>query len=76
VKAKLKSRLSNFMGVKYGDKFLKNPFTQRKLLGAIPLGSHKTHVEVGNYTIARLFSDGKILGNLNLFFAAIWHIIK
>ena len=47
------------MGVKYGDKFLKNPFTQRKLLGAIPLGSHKTHVKVGNYTIARMFSDEK-----------------
>jgi hypothetical protein len=76
IKAKLKSRLSNFMGVKYGDKFLKNPFTQRKLLGAIPLGSHKTHVQVGNYTIAKMFSDGKILGNLNLFYAAIWHIVK
>jgi hypothetical protein len=76
IKAKLKSRLSNFMGVKYGDKFLKNPFTQRKLLGAIPLGSHKTHVKVGNYTIARMFSDGKILGNLNLFYAAIWYIVK
>lgn len=76
MKAKLKSRLSNFMGVKYGDKFLKNPFTQRKLLGAIPLGCHKSHVTVGNYTIARMFSDGKILGNLNMFYAAIWYIIK
>lgn len=76
VKAKLKARLSNFMGVKYGDKLLKNPFTQRKLLGAIPLGCHKSHVTVGNYTIARMFSDGKILGNLNMFYAAIWYIIK
>lgn len=76
VKAKLKARLSNFIGVKYGDKFLKNPFTQRKLLGAIPLGCHKSHVKVGDYTIAKMFSDGKILGNLNLFYAAIWHIIK
>lgn len=76
VKAKLKSRLSNFMGVKYGDKLLKNPFTQNKLLGAIPLGCHKSHITVGNYTIARMFSDGKILGNLNMFFAAIWYIIK
>lgn len=76
VKAKLKARLSNYMGVKYGDKFLKNPFTQRKLLGAIPLGCHKSHITVGNYTIARMFSDGKILGNLNMFYAAIWYIIK
>lgn len=76
VKAKLKARLSNFMGVKYADKFMKNPFTQNKLLGAIPLGSHKSHITVGNYTIANMISDGKILGNLNLFYAAIWYIIK
>ncbi len=64
------------MGVKYGDKFLKNPFTQRKLLGAISLGSHKNHVKVGNYTIPRMFSDGKIIGNLNLYYAVIWHIVQ
>lgn len=76
VKAKVKARLSNYMGVKYADKFMKNPFTQGKLLGAIPLGSHNSHVKVGNYTIAKMFSDGKILGNLNMFYAAIWYIIK
>lgn len=76
VKAKLKSRLSNFMGVKYADKFMKNPFTQNKLLGAIPLGCHKSHITVGNYTIAHMMSAGKILGNLNMFYAAIWYIIK
>ena len=76
VKAKVKARLSNYMGVKYADKFMKNPFTQGKLLGAIPLGSHSSHVKVGNYTIAKMFSDGKILGNLNMFYAAIWYIIK
>ena len=76
VKAKLKSRLSNFMGVKFADKFMKNPFTQNKLLGAIPLGCHPSHIKVGNYTIAKLMSGGKILGNLNMFYAVIWHIIK
>ena len=76
VRAKLKSRLSNFMGVKYADKFMKNPFTQNKLLGAIPLGCHPSHTKVGNYTIAKMMSGGKILGNLNMFYAAIWYIIK
>lgn len=76
VKAKLKSRLSNFIGVKYADKFYKNPFTQKRLLGAIPLGCHDSHVKTGNFTIAKMFSDGKILGNLNLFYAVIWYIIK
>lgn len=64
------------MGVKYADKFYKNPFTQNRLLGAIPLGCHHSHVKVGNHTIAKLISDGKILGNLNMYYAVIWHIIK
>jgi hypothetical protein len=76
IKAKLKSRLSNFIGVKYTDKFLKNPFTQKRLCGSIPLGCHITHTNLGNYTIAKMFSDGKILGNPNMFFAVIWYIIK
>ena len=76
VKAKLKSRLSNYIGIKFADQFMKNPFTQNKLLGAIPLGTHPSHVKVGNYTIAKLMSGGKILGNLNMFYAVIWYIIK
>ena len=64
------------MGVKFADKFLKNPFTQNKLLGAIPLGSHKSHVTVGNHTIAKMMSGGKIVGNFNMYYAVIWYIIK
>lgn len=76
VKAKVKARLSNFMGVKFADKFLKNPFTQNKLLGAIPLGCHKSHVTVGNHAIAKMMSGGKIIGNFNMYYSVIWHIIK
>jgi hypothetical protein len=76
LRAKLKSKLSTYTGVKYSDKFLKNPFTQKRLLGAIPLGKHKTHITVGNNTIAKLISGGKVMGNLNLYFAVIWIIIN
>lgn len=76
LKLKLKARLSNFIGVKVGDKLMKNPFTQNRLLGAIPLGTHKSHVKMGNYTIAKLMTGGKILGNLNMYYAAIWNIIN
>lgn len=49
IKAKLKSRLSNYIGVvgikvHFDKDLLKNPFTQNRLLGGIPLGTHKTHV--------------------------------
>ena len=76
LKAKFKASLSTFTGVKYADKIFKNPFTQNRLLGAIPLGTHKSHVEVGNYTIAKLVAGGKIMGNLNMYYAVIWHLIN
>jgi len=76
LKAKFKASLSTYTGVKFSDKLLKNPFTQNRLLGAIPLGTHKSHVAVGNYTLARLISGGKILGNLNMYYAVIWYLIN
>ena len=76
LKTKFKASLSTFTGVKFSDKLLKNPFTQNRLLGAIPLGTHKSHVEVGNYTMAKLIAGGKILGNLNLYFAVIWYLVQ
>lgn len=76
VRAKFKSRLSNYTGTKLNGKIYKNPFTQKKLLGAIPLGKHANHVEVGNSTIAQMVSGGKYLGNLNLYYAVIWYLIN
>ena len=31
---------------------------------------------MGNYTIAKLVSGGKILGNLNMYYAVIWYLIN
>lgn len=76
LKAKFKASLSTYTGVKFSDKLLKNPFTQNRLLGAIPLGTHKSHVTVGNYTLAKLISGGKILGNMNMYYAVIWYLIN
>lgn len=45
-------------------------------MGAIPLGKHKTHIDVGNYTIAQMVSGGKILGNLTLYYAVIWYLVN
>ena len=56
VRAKFKSRLSQFTGAKLNGQLFKNPYTQRKLIGTIPLGTHQSHVEVGNYTIAQMVS--------------------
>ena len=42
----------------------------------MPLGGHKSHITVGNNTIAKLVSGGKVMGNLNLYFAVIWILIN
>ena len=76
IRLKFKGLLSTYTGVKYADKLLKNPFTQNRLLGAIPLGTHKSHVKVGNYTLAKMLTGGKILGNLNLYYAVVWYLIN
>lgn len=75
LKKKFKARLSNFTGVKFCDKLLKNPYTQNRLLGAIPLGTHKSHMTVGNHTIAKMVSGGKVMGNLNMYYAVLWIIV-
>ena len=66
------------MGIKanFGEGLKKNPFTQNRLLGGIPLGTHHSHMKVGNYTIAKLMTGGKILGNLNMYYAVIWYLIN
>lgn len=75
LKAKFKARLSNFIGVKYSDQLRRNPFTRGKLLGAIPLGSHRSHVVVGNSSIAKMVSGGKVMGNFDLYYAVVWLLV-
>lgn len=68
--------ISSYTGVKYSDKLKQNPFTRRKLLGSIPLGCHRNHVIVGNHTISKLISGGKVMGNLNMYYAVICILVN
>jgi hypothetical protein len=43
--------------------------------GFIALGAHPTHVQQANSALARLFTGGKRVGNLDLFFAVIWKLV-
>lgn len=74
--AKLKPAISQWTGIQVNQHIDVNPFTKQELIGTIPLGSCKQHVECGNYTISKLFTSGKLLGNLNMYWAVIWYLIK
>jgi hypothetical protein len=55
-----------------GSPITTSPITRRQLIGAIPLGGAKSHVEAADWTISRLVSGGKVLGNADLWFAVLW----
>jgi hypothetical protein len=73
---KLAKLISHWTGIKINEHLTSNPFTRQQLLGTIPLGNCRQHVDCGNYTIARLFTGGKILGNIHLYWAVIWYLIN
>lgn len=52
-----------------------SPITRRHVIGAIPLGANKSHVEAADWTIAQLINNGKSLGQKDLWFAVLWMIV-
>ncbi len=75
VVAKLKPAISQWTGIQINQNLTRNPFTKQELIGTIPLGSCAQHVSCGNYTISKLFTSGKLLGNLNMYWAVIWYLV-
>jgi hypothetical protein len=75
VVAKLKPAISQWTGIKINQNLTRNPFTKQELIGTIPLGSCAQHVDCGNYTISKLFTSGKLLGNLQMYWAVIWYLV-
>jgi hypothetical protein len=59
-----------------GSPITTSPITRRKLVGAIPLGAAKSHAEAADWTLSRILSGGKALGNADLWFALLWMAIE
>eukprot|EP00002_Diphylleia_rotans_P040662 TRINITY_DN96_c0_g1_i8.p1 TRINITY_DN96_c0_g1~~TRINITY_DN96_c0_g1_i8.p1 ORF type:complete len:922 (+),score=191.53 TRINITY_DN96_c0_g1_i8:117-2768(+) len=74
---KLKARIAQFVGLELlkGD-VTYNPFTREAIAGTISLGCDPQHVKVTNASLAKMFSGGKLLGNLDLYLAAVWYLVK
>jgi hypothetical protein len=53
-----------------------SPFTRKPVLGALVLGAYPDHVKATNWTLAKILADGKVCGNLDLWFAVVWMIAK
>lgn len=54
----------------------KSPLTRNEIFGGLCLGKDKSHVQVTNSTLRYALSSGKSLGNIDLWFAVIYFIVK
>lgn len=53
-----------------------SPLTKEEIIGGICLGSHESHVKFSNSVMRRAFTNGKCLGNIDLWFAVIYLMVK
>jgi hypothetical protein len=54
----------------------KSPLTREEIFGGLCLGKDKSHVQATNSTLRYVLTGGKSLGNIDLWFAVIYFIIK
>ncbi|OUM62865.1 hypothetical protein PIROE2DRAFT_69440 [Piromyces sp. E2] len=54
----------------------KSPFTRRTIIGAIPLGENEEHVNAANWSLMKIITGGKNLGDKNLWFFVLYMLIK
>jgi hypothetical protein len=59
-----------------GGLFETSPLTRRELVGAVTLGAADDHCKATNWTLAQVFSGGKLLGNPDLWTVLVYYIAK
>lgn len=77
---KIRARLSQPIGLFgycriYNDNRL-HPLTREPMSGCIPLGSTREYVNEATNAIMHLFTGGRILGNVDLYYAVLYFICK
>ncbi|ORX42705.1 hypothetical protein BCR36DRAFT_415963 [Piromyces finnis] len=55
---------------------VKSPFTRRTIIGAIPLGENDEHVKSANWSLMKIITGGKHLGDIHLWFFVLYRLIK
>ena len=61
---------------KSGHPFITSPMTRKKIIGILPLGESPEHVKAADWTLMKLISGGKNLGDKNIWFSIIWLLVK
>lgn len=53
-----------------------SPFTRKTIIGAIPLGENDEHVNAANWSLMKIITGGKDLGDKNLWFFMLYRMIQ
>jgi len=53
-----------------------SPLTKEEIIGGICLGSHESHVKFSNSVLRKSLTNGKCLGNIDLWFSVIYLMVK
>lgn len=59
-----------------GHPMTTSPITRRSVMGAICLGTSEEHSQATTWTLAHLFTGGKLIGNPDFWFACIWLLVE
>ncbi|OUM56231.1 hypothetical protein PIROE2DRAFT_65653 [Piromyces sp. E2] len=54
----------------------KSPYTRRRIIGAVPLGENEEHVNAANWSLMKIITGGKNLGDRNLWFFILYMLVK
>lgn len=76
IKKRIAKRLGHCIGIKLSNRCIIDPFTRNEIIGTIPLTiSNEQHLNVGSHGLFKLFTNSKKMGNPNLYYVILWHII-
>ena len=76
MKKKIAKRLGHCIGIKLTNRCDYDPFNRIEIIGTIPLTtSNMQHNDVGTHAIFKLFTNGKKMGNPNLYYVVLWQIL-
>lgn len=76
IKKRIVKRLGHCIGIKLSNKCIIDPYTRSEIIGTIPLTiSNEQHLNVGSHALFTLFTNSKKMGNPNLYYIILWHII-
>jgi hypothetical protein len=53
-----------------------SPFSRRQVVGAVVLGNNESCVASTSWALAQLTTGGKLLGNPQLWYLLVWHLVR